>query len=99
MMLPQQKFIDLIDSAISIVFKKYSHSVFPFPFHPNVSISLSEQFHYVSDEEQMKELLADNKGKRNVLFCFVKGLGMKGEIPQLNTVARNMLFQKISIPH
>ena len=51
---------------------------------PCLSISLSEKFHYISDDEYLKELLSEGKGSNlDVLFCFVKGLGMTGEQQQI----------------
>jgi len=39
---------------------------------------LSGDFNYVSDKESFDELLSEGQGRKDVVLCFVKGLGMKG---------------------
>ena len=41
---------------------------------------LNDDFLYISDEESLNELLVEGQGKKDVVFCFVKGLGMKGKL-------------------
>lgn len=36
-------------------------------------------FQYISDKQSFDELLSEGQGKKDVVLCFVKGLGMKGE--------------------
>lgn len=58
-------------------------------------ISLEERFFHVSNEESLKELISEGKGKKNVVFCFVQGLGLKEHRFFLESVHRSkddMLF-------
>ena len=40
---------------------------------------MEERFFHVSNEESLKELISEGRGKMDVVFCFVQGLGLKGE--------------------
>ena len=42
------------------------------------SISLEERFLYISGKGGLKNLISEGKGRENVVFCFIKALGMKG---------------------
>ena len=65
-------------------------------FHLSLSISLGDKFEYISDEQSLQELFSEAQGRKNLIFFFVKGLGMKGE----NDRPVIVQFQKISIlPH
>lgn len=53
-----------------------------------VSISLEERFFHVSNEESLKELISEGKGKQDIVFCFVQGLGVKGEKEEDNATRK-----------
>lgn len=40
-------------------------------------ISLGNKFLYISDEQSLRELLSESQGRNDVIFFFVKGIGMK----------------------
>lgn len=42
----------------------------------------------MTNEEGLKELISEGKGRKNVVFCFVKGLGVKGEKEEDNTARK-----------
>lgn len=40
-------------------------------------ISLEERFKYISGKGGLKNLISEGKGRENMVFCFIKALGMK----------------------